>query len=181
MFLPCLLRMTLIHMGLWAEKLRYSLLDVRKHSKLFACCLLFYPQAHSSETKALSLDIEKSPGDQSKWLQEWIQGYCFIHAFLLSCEDLWEYSKTNNNSFSFLCLSEIIPSQCYPNASGSWIPFKKKTMPLIPKNMSVNPEEEELCTVSISLYKPRNTKVYDRYQNCSLSKWLQNYFLILDL
>lgn len=36
------------------------------------------------------------------------------------------------------------------------------------------------CTFSISLYKPRNSKVYDRSQNCSLSKRLQNHFLILD-
>lgn len=40
--------------------------------------------------------------------------------------------------------------------------------------------KKNCCTVSISLYKPRNSKVYDRAQYCSLSKWLQNYFLILD-
>ena len=40
--------------------------------------------------------------------------------------------------------------------------------------------KKNCCTVSISLYKPRNSKVYDRSQNCSLSKWLQNYFLILN-
>lgn len=105
-------------------------------------------------------------------------GYCFIHVFLLSCEDLWEYSKQIITAFSFLCLSEIIPSQCYPNASGSGYLLKKKTMPLIPKNMSVNPEEEELCTVSISLYKPRNTKVYDTGirivpspNDCRITSW----------